>query len=59
MKFLITGGTGFIGKELCQALLEKHHEITVSFSQSVHRNDSTIAEGNICKNSRRQGKDNP
>lgn len=29
MHFLITGGTGFIGAHLCQALHEKNHQITV------------------------------
>lgn len=29
MKILVTGGTGFIGKKLCQFLLSKNHELTV------------------------------
>lgn len=29
MKILITGGTGFIGKQLCRFLLDKNHTLTV------------------------------
>jgi len=29
MRILITGGTGFIGKRLCQVLLQQGHELTV------------------------------
>lgn len=29
MKVLLTGGTGFIGKELCHSLLAKNHHLTV------------------------------
>ena len=29
MKILITGGTGFIGRELCKLLLESEHQLTV------------------------------
>ena len=29
MNILITGGTGFIGKVLCQSLLQKQHQLTV------------------------------
>jgi uncharacterized protein (TIGR01777 family) len=29
MKILITGGTGFIGKNLCRFLLDKNHKLTV------------------------------
>lgn len=29
MKILITGGTGFIGKQLCRFLLDKNHKLTV------------------------------
>ncbi|MEZ2696409.1 NAD-dependent epimerase/dehydratase family protein [Hafnia alvei] len=29
MRIFITGGTGLIGKPLCQRLLTLHHELTV------------------------------
>lgn len=38
MKILITGGTGFIGKNLCFFLLDKKHELTV-----LSRNPKKVA----------------
>ncbi len=37
MKILMTGGTGFIGKSLCQALLAQGHEVTVFSRQPEDR----------------------
>ena len=36
MKFIITGGAGFIGKNLCNFLLQKGHEVIIidNFSNS-------------------------
>lgn len=37
MKILITGGTGFIGKSLCRALLAQGHDVTVFSRQPEDR----------------------
>lgn len=41
MKILITGGAGFIGSYLTDALFERGHEITIidSFNSQIHGND--------------------
>ncbi len=39
MKILITGGTGFIGKELCKRLLDHGHQLTV-----LSRRPETVGE---------------
>lgn len=36
MRILITGGTGFIGKQLCQRLLQAGHQLTVYSRQPAH-----------------------
>ncbi|MDD4017556.1 MAG: TIGR01777 family oxidoreductase [Kiritimatiellae bacterium] len=42
MKILITGGTGFLGRSLCAALLEQGHAVTVLSRQSAD------AVGRLC-----------
>ena len=39
MKILITGGTGFIGKELCKSVLAHGHKVTV-----LSRQPQTVSE---------------
>lgn len=48
MRYLITGGTGFVGRALCASLLADHHEITVltrepAKARAVLRADVRIA----------------
>ena len=46
MKFLITGGAGFIGRHLCESLLENNHQVTIyeDFSNSNEENIKNICE---------------
>jgi len=43
MKYLITGGTGFIGRELCQALLTRNHSLVV-LSRSPEKVVTTLGK---------------
>ena len=42
MKFLITGGTGFIGKKLVSFLIQNNHEITILTRNNKKINNSSI-----------------
>lgn len=42
MKFLITGGTGFIGKKLVSFLIQNNHEITILTRNNKKINSNSI-----------------
>ena len=42
MKFLITGGTGFIGKKLVSFLIQNNHEITILTRNNKKINNNSI-----------------
>ena len=43
MKFLITGGTGFVGSFLTQQLLKNEHEVTVIGHSSAKRSSRAFS----------------
>ncbi|WP_447970903.1 TIGR01777 family oxidoreductase [Nitrospira sp. M1] len=42
MNVIVTGGTGFIGRQVCQALIEKHHAVTVISRQPTPSQRHTV-----------------
>ena len=52
MKILITGGAGFIGSHLCDALMERGHNLTVVDNLILGRkeNISNLYRGRLASN---------
>jgi dTDP-L-rhamnose 4-epimerase len=51
MNILITGGAGFIGINLCRALVKENHKIRVldNFSQQIHGNNKNLPDDLVNK----------